>query len=174
MTAKTTKRTLLHTGKIFKMFSTDVTLDNGRKTTLDIITHPGAAAIIPVIDKDTVIMLYQYRHALGKNIWEIPAGLIEPHESASVCAKRELTEETGYIANSMEFISKIAPCPGYSNEMINIYIAKDLTETKQNLDNDEIIQVHKISFSKAFKMISAGEIVDSKTISGLFMAKSFI
>ncbi len=174
MTAKTTKKTLLHDGRIFKLFSADVTFGNGVKTNLDIITHPGAAAIVPVIDKDTVILLYQYRHALGKNIWEIPAGLIEPDESPSICAKRELTEETGYIAESMENIGKIAPSPGYSNEIIHLYIAKDLTETKQNLDSDEIIQVHKISFNKALKMISDGDIVDSKTISGLFMAKNFI
>ena len=115
-------------------------------------------------------MLKQYRHALRKYIWEIPAGTIDPQESVINCAKRELIEETGYSAKQWHKLGEMTPVPGYSDERIHIYLATDLLPAGQNLDRDEIINVHEIEFNKAMEMVNAGKIQDAKSIAGLFLA----
>ena len=172
MTMNTTinRSVTLHKGRIFRLVRENVTLENGVTIDFDIIRHPGAAAIVPLTENNTLLMIKQYRHAVGDFIWEIPAGTLDPDETPLQCAKRELIEETGFSAKTWRKLGKITPLPGYSNERIHIFLATDLTPAGQNLDIDEILHVHKISFDKAVKMIQRGEIEDGKTISGLFMA----
>ena len=171
MPAKIQDRTIIHTGRVFTMVREKVSLANGADTELEVIEHPGAAAIVPFIDTDHILMLRQYRHAVKTNLWEIPAGTLDPQESVMICAQRELVEETGYRAADWQEIGEIVPVPGYSNERIHIFLARDMTEEEQNLDEDEIIEVHRFAFDEAIAMIRRGEIQDAKTISGLFLAQ---
>jgi len=134
------------------------------------VEHPGATAIIPMLNESRIILLKQYRHALRKYIWEIPAGTIDPQESVINCAKRELIEETGYSAEKWQKLGEMTPVPGYSDERIHIYLATDLLPAGQNLDRDEIINVHEIEFKEAMEMVNAGKIQDAKSIAGLFLA----
>ena len=174
MSAKTQDRTIIHIGRVFTMVKEKVSLANGADTELEVIEHPGAAAIVPFIDTDHILMLRQYRHAVKTNLWELPAGTLDPQESVLICAQRELVEETGYRAANWLEIGEIVPVPGYSNERIHIFLARDMTEEEQNLDEDEIIEVHRFAFDEAIAMIRRGEIQDAKTISGLFLAQQFV
>lgn len=165
---------LIYKGRVFSFYSDNVTLPNGLTTNIDIIRHPGASAIVPLTAENEIILIKQYRYAAGDFIWEIPAGVLEPDETPLECAKRELIEETGYSSNKMEKLIEILPVPGYSDERIHIFLATDLVESKQNLDKDEILKVHKLKLDDVMDMISKGEITDSKTISGLCLALRFM
>ena len=167
-------RTTIHQGRVFELVSENITLENGVTTNMEFIHHPGAAAIVPMVDKDHIILIKQYRNSLREYIWEIPAGTLDAGESMLTCAKRELIEETGYSAENWIQLSEITPVPGYSDERIGLFLAKDMQAAQQNLDQDEILNVHRISFDEAFSMIRNGEIRDSKTISGLFLADNYL
>ncbi|MBF0099865.1 MAG: NUDIX hydrolase [Desulfobacterales bacterium] len=171
MSAIVNEKKIIHQARIFTLMRENVTLQNGSTVNLDIIRHPGATAIVPFLSSDTVLLLNQYRHAIGRFIWEIPAGTLDPNEDPLSCAKRELQEETGYIANTWKPLGKIVPVPGYSDECIHLYIAYDLIQGTQKLDKDEVLHVHPIHFEKALKMITTNEILDGKTITGLLLAK---
>jgi len=145
MKAITCSTNTLYKGKVFDLVSEKITLTNGNTTHMDIIRHPGASAIIPMIDRHTVILLRQYRHAIGSDIWEIPAGTLEKNETPDACAKRELIEETGYLGTQWENLGKIIPVPGYSDEIIHVFLASHLLPAQQNLDTNEIIDVYPIS-----------------------------
>ena len=160
----------LHEGRVFRLARENVTLENGVTIDLDIIHHPGASAIVPLTENDTLLMIKQYRHATGGFIWEIPAGTLDPNETPLQCAKRELIEETGFSAKAWRKLGEITPLPGYSDERIHIFLATDLAPASQDLDVDEILHVHRVSFDDAVSMVHRGEIQDGKTISGLFMS----
>ena len=168
--AQVNTRSLVKKGRVFEIFTENVTLPNGVNLDMDIIHHPGAAAIVPVLDDGTVLLLKQYRHAVGGYIWEVPAGTIDPGEDEITCAKREIIEETGYAAKEMEKLGVITPLPAYSDERIHIFLATGLTPAGQNLDDDELLTVHPQKVSKALSMIANGEITDAKTISSLYLA----
>ncbi len=161
-----------HQGRTFKLVSEKISLDNGGTTELDIIRHPGASAIVPMVNKDEIIMLKQYRHAVGGYLWEIPAGTFDGSEDPLLCAQRELREETGFIADTWHKLSEIFLVPGYSDERIHIFWASDMTPAKQQLDADEIIEVHTVKFKDALNMIHKGDIRDSKTITGICLAQN--
>lgn len=160
----------MHEGKVFRLVRENVTLENGVTIDLDIIHHPGASAIVPLTENKTLLMIKQYRHAVGDFIWEIPAGTLDPDETPLHCAKRELIEETGFSARAWQKLGEITPLPGYSDERIHIFLATNLTPASQDLDMDEILHVHRVGFDDAVDMVHRGEIEDGKTISGLFMA----
>ena len=170
MTAKINDRQIIHSGRVFNLIKENVTLDNGVTTDMEFVEHPGATAIIPMLDESRVLLLKQYRHSLREYIWEIPAGTLDPQESIMNCAKRELIEETGFSANQWQKLAEITPVPGYSDERIHIFLATDLQPAEQNLDTDEIINVHDVGFSEAIEMIETGEIQDAKSIAGLYLA----
>jgi len=170
MKTKINRQSKLHEGRVFSLVTENVTLENGVTIDLDIIRHPGASAIVPLTENKTLLMIRQYRHAVGDFIWEIPAGTLDPGEIPIDCAKRELIEETGFSANTWQKLGEITPLPGYSDERIHIFFATDLSPVRQNLDRDEILQVHEVPFDEALKMVQRGEIEDAKTLSGLFMA----
>lgn len=174
MTAKIHSSHTLFKTRVFSLVEENITLENGINTTVNIIRHPGAAGIVPMVDPDTVILIKQYRHALLDFIWEIPAGTRDPDENPLTCAKRELTEETGYMGQNWHDLGAITPVPGYSDERVHLFLAEDLTPATQNLDRDELLNVHKIPFSEALEMINTGVIQDGKTICGLYMAANYL
>ena len=170
MTTTINSRTTLHRGRVFNLIRENVTLDNGVTTDMEFVEHPGATAVIPMLNESRVLLLKQYRHSLRQYIWEIPAGTLDPQESVINCAKRELIEETGYSADQWQKLAEITPVPGYSDERIHIFLATDLQPAEQNLDTDEIINVHDVGFSEVIEMIETGEIQDAKSIAGLYLA----
>ena len=174
MTARVNDKELLYAGRVFKLMRENITLENGVSTSLDIIRHPGASAMVPIYDTNTVLLIKQYRHAVGGFIWEVPAGTLNDSEAPLECAKRELVEETGFNAETWEKLGEITPVPGYSDERIHVFLASDLRPARQNLDSDEVLSVHKIKLNDVVDMVNKGEIQDSKTISSLFMAINWL
>ena len=174
MSVKICSRTTLHQGKVYNLVRENVTLDNGVTTDVEFIEHPGATAIIPMLTQTKLILLKQYRHALREYIWEIPAGTLDPEEPITSCAKRELLEETGYSADQWQPLGTITPVPGYSDERIHIFLATNLKPAERHLDQDEIIDIHEVEFNDAIEMIKRGEIQDSKSISGLYLALNWL
>ena len=174
MSLKTNSRVTLHRGRVFRLNRENVTLAHGIAVDFDIIRHPGASAMVPLSNNRTVILIKQYRHAVGDFIWEIPAGTLDPDETPLECAKRELAEETGFLADKWEKIGEITPVPGYSDERIHLFIAANLKPTEQNLDEDEMLNVHEVEMNNAIEMIHKGVIQDGKTIAGLFMARHWL
>jgi 8-oxo-dGTP pyrophosphatase MutT (NUDIX family) len=174
MIAKINKTVTLSQGRVFDFRRENVTLENGVTVDLDIVRHPGASAIVPLFPDDTVILIKQYRHAIGNFIWEIPAGTLDPDETPIECAKRELIEESGFSANTWQRLGEIIPVPGYSDERIHIFLATDLLPSNQDLDEDEMLDIHKVKRVEAVRMIHKGLIQDAKTISGLFLAAHWL
>jgi ADP-ribose pyrophosphatase len=170
MTAKINRIMNIHEGRVFNLVRENVTLENGTTVDLDIIRHPGASAIVPVTQKGMVVLIKQYRHALGEFIWELPAGVIDKDEAPLDCAKRELAEETGFSANAWQKLCVITPAPGNTDERIHIFHATDLVPAKQHLEDDEMLHVYEMDIRDAVKMIYSGDIQDGKTIVGLLMA----
>lgn len=154
-------------GSLFSFVSEDVTLPNGSRTELGLVRHPGSTAVVPLFDDNTVLMERQYRHAVGAYLLEIPAGTMEPGELPLNCAKRELEEETGYTAQQFIELSQVLILPAYTDEKIHVYLARDLSVSRQNLDKDEIIEVVQYPIEDTLKMISAGQIADGLTILAL-------
>ena len=169
MNVQVNRRQIIQQGRVFDITLENITLPNGFTTDLEIIRHPGASAIVPLTDDDRVLMIKQYRHAVGGYIWEIPAGTLDGHEDPLDCAKRELIEETGYEASSWKCLGAVTPVPGYSDEKIHLYLAQELRPGKQHLDLDEVLEVHSLSLERILGMIAGGEIQDAKTIAGLFL-----
>lgn len=159
----------LYDGRVFRLTKERLTLPNGVTTELEVIRHPGAAAIVPLLGDNMVVMIRQYRHAAGGFLWEIPAGTMNPGENPVECARRELPEEVGYRARSFQTLGEIFPVPGYSDERIHIFLATGLTRSRQNLDVDEVLDVKLMRVEEALEMIKKGEIRDAKTIIGLFL-----
>lgn len=163
-----TKR--IYEGHIVKLRVDEVKLENGKIAKREIVEHNGATAIVPILDDGRVVLVRQYRYAAGTELLEIPAGTLEPDETPENCAKRELEEETGFRCKEMRKLIEIFLAPGYSTEKIHIYLAKGLIETKMRLEEDEKINVEKISLTTALEMVNSGRIQDAKTISGLCSA----
>ena len=155
------------TGKVLTLNIDTVTLPNGFTVDLEIVRHPGAAAVVPLKDNGMVVLIKQFRHAAGGFIYEIPAGKLHPGEDPMHCAARELEEEIGYVAGRLELLTSILTAPGFTDEVIHIYKATGMTAGRQQLDRDEVLEVLEISLEEAIKMIKAGTIRDAKTIVGL-------
>ncbi|MEB2302299.1 NUDIX hydrolase [Lysinibacillus xylanilyticus] len=162
---KTTKTTPIYDGKIVKLQVDDVTLPNGNVAKREIIKHPGAVAVIAVTDEGKLVLVEQYRKALERSIVEIPAGKLEPGEEPIVTARRELEEETGYGAQSLTYLQAFATSPGFADEIIHLFVAKDLytIENKANLDEDEFVELVEVSLEEAGQMVADERIYDAKT-----------
>lgn len=159
----------IYTGIVVNLNVDTVTLPNGLTVDLEVVRHPGAAAVVPLKDDGTVVLIRQFRHAAGGFIYEIPAGKLHPGEDPSVCAIRELEEEIGYRAGTLELLSSIFTAPGFTDEVIHIYKATGLSVGRQQLDRDEVLEVVEMSLPEAMRMILNGEIRDAKSIVGLQM-----
>jgi ADP-ribose pyrophosphatase len=156
----------LHNGKNFSFKTDKVRLPNGKETVRDVVDHPGAVAIVPVHNSE-IVLIRQYRYSIRSELLELPAGTLELGEDPYACAVRELKEETGYAASDWSKLFSAYVAPGYSNEMIHIYVAEGLTPVGSDLEDDESIEVEKFAFDKVLEMIESNEIMDAKTISGV-------
>lgn len=157
----------IYKGKVVTLNLETVTLPNGATVELEVVRHPGAAAIVPMKDDHTVILIRQFRLAAGGFIYEIPAGKLHPGEDPRLCAERELEEEIGYRAGTIEKLETFFTAPGFTDEIMHLFKATNLTKTAQNLDHDEVLEVIEISIEKAISQIQDGTIRDAKTIVGL-------
>jgi ADP-ribose pyrophosphatase len=144
-----------------------VTLPNGATVEMEIIRHPGAVAIVPLKGDGTVLLIRQYRHAAGGYIYEVPAGKLDPGEEPRDCAARELEEEIGHRASSLTPTLTFFTTPGFTDEVIHLFLATGLTPGTQNLDHDEVLEVVTMSLDEAIQRIADGTIRDAKTIIGL-------
>ncbi len=144
-----------------------VTLPNGNTVEMELIHHPGAAAIVPMKDDKTVLLIRQYRHAVGGYLLEIPAGKLDPGEDPRDCAARELEEEIGFRASSLEPVVTFFTSPGFTDEVIHIFKATGLTPGTQNLGRDEVLAVIELPLERAIAQVEDGTIRDGKTIIGL-------
>lgn len=149
-------------------------LPNGHEAGREFIVHPGASAIVALTDDGCVIFERQFRYPIQAVTVEIPAGKRDGDEDPLVCAKRELSEETGYSAEKWQKIGAIATTVGFSDEVIHLYLAQGLSLGAQHTDDDEFINLMKIPFDEAIGMIQKGEITDAKTICALLMVKNFL
>jgi len=166
-TLVSTKR--MYTGKILKLDLDTVALPNGRTTELEILRHPGASAVVPLKDDGKVVLIRQLRHAAGGFIYEIPAGKLDHQEDPIICAARELEEEVGYRAGNLTLLTSIWTAPGFTDEVIHIYLGTHLEFGKQNLDQDEVLEIVEWPLEEAMAKIVDGTIRDAKTIIGLQM-----
>jgi|TARA_B100001971_G_C18231784_1_gene564421 ADP-ribose pyrophosphatase len=162
----------IYDGQILSLQKRTIKLQSGKKTHREIVKHPSSVAIIPLIDKETVILIEQYRSALENVILEIPAGTLKHNEKPEDCARRELLEETGYQARNLKKIFVCYTTPGYSDEEMHFYLATDLTYKGKRLEEDENIKTRRIKLDKVIRMISSGTINDMKTICGISRIKS--
>jgi len=159
----------IYSGKVVTLNIDTVTLPNGVTIDLEVVRHPGAAAVVPLKDNGTVVLIKQFRHAADGFIYEIPAGKLHPGEDPKHCAARELEEEIGYQAGKLELLSSIFTAPGFTDEVIHIYKATELAKGRQNLDRDEVLEIVEVSLQEAIDMIRVGRIRDAKTMVGLQM-----
>jgi 8-oxo-dGTP pyrophosphatase MutT (NUDIX family) len=150
------------------------TLPNGLTVELPIIRHPGAAAVVALDPQNRVAMLHQYRHAVGTAIWEIPAGCRAADESGRQCAERELLEEAGVRAERWDHLGSLVTIPSICDERIELYLARGLSHTATSHEADEVIRVEWIGLARVLRMIRGGEIIDAKTIAGLFHANALL
>lgn len=167
---KTTASETVYNGKIFKVTKDSALLENGAEVQRDVVHHSGGVTVIPVNEKNEILMVRQYRYPHHKVMLEIPAGKLEPGESHYDCGKRELLEETGCTCREYKYIGEVVPTPAYVSEVIHMYMASGLEYSEQNLDDDEFLEVEKVPLEKAVEMVMNGEITDSKTQIGVLKA----
>lgn len=164
---KRLNRTLSYQGKILKVYTDQVEV-NGRESNWDYIHHNGGAAVVPVTEEGKILMVKQYRNALDRFTLEIPAGALDSvRESGMECVARELEEETGYIAKSIEWLISTNSWAAFTNEKVEIFVARDLVPSKQNFDEEESIELQTYTLDELKDKIFSGEITDSKTVAGI-------
>ncbi len=159
-------------GRIFSVTVDRVTMPNGRTVTLDMVRHPGSVVLIPMQDDGRIVLIRQYRYALDRWIWELPAGSLDAGEDAAAAAARECEEEIGLVPGRVEFVGAWYPTPGFCTEVMNYYRVSDLRERgadepPAHKDEDEDIRVHVFALDEARAMVRRGDIVDLKTAWGL-------
>lgn len=160
-------------GKFINVAVDTVKMPDGRVTTRDCVRHPGAVAVLPIFEDGTVIMVDQYRHAPAKVFTEIPAGKVEAGQSIKETAHRELEEETGLVAGKLIWVGNYYPCIGYSDEIIDFFIALNCTKTQQHLDEDELLYAKKMRFTEVIEQCASGEQKDSKTLAGMLRIRNW-
>lgn len=165
----------LYEGKLLHVFRDRVRLPDGNESEREWIDHPGAAAVLPVFEDGTALMIRQYRYPARKLFIEMPAGKFDSKdEKAEEVARRELEEETGWKAGSLHYVGHSHPCIGYSNEVIHYFVAEDLEKGTLDLQDAEFIETLRLPLEEAFSMAETGDIDDMKTVTGLFLARAFL
>ena len=158
---------LIFDGKVIRVTLDTVRLENGDTSMREVVHHHGGACIMPVTDQGEVYLVRQFRYALGEEMWELPAGKLEAGEDPFEAAKRELEEECGVTADEYIPLGCIYPTVGYDSEKIHIWIAHGLHATRQHLDEDEFLDVHKLPFDQVLQMVLDNTIRDSKTVAAV-------
>ena len=161
-------------GKMIHLRVDKVQLPDGKIATREIIEHPGAVAVVPITEDNRIIMVRQYRKPAEDFLLEIPAGKLDENEKPEFCAHRELKEETGFVSGKLEHLCSFFTTPGFSNEILHLYIAEELVEGIAKPDEDEYLSVESYPIEELLDMIFRSQIVDSKTIIGIFAAKEIL
>lgn len=174
MNAKFHEKTIttkeIYNGKVFDIIKDEVELSTGKKSIREVAMHPGGVVVVAQKDKDTILLVKQFRYPIKEVSLELPAGKLERGEDPDLAAARELEEETGFVGKTWKALGYIYTTPGFCDEKLYLYYATDLEFTKQNPDEGEIIDYFEFKIEDVFKMIKNGEINDSKTICALTRA----
>lgn len=167
-----------YSGRLIDVDVETVRLPNGERVELELIRHPGAAAVVPLLSDPTaadpaVLLLRQFRHAAGGTIWEIPAGTLKANEAPEECARRELTEETGATADKIEYLTTIYTTPGFTDEKIHLFMASGIRAGEPSREAGELIETEVRPMSRILEMIRDGDICDAKSIVGLLYVAGY-
>ena len=169
------KSDVIFQGKVFNTIVNQIEYDSGNKAVREVAEHPGGAVVVPLTNEGKIVMVTQHRFPMNEILLELPAGKLNKDEDPFICAIRELEEETGYKSENVKELGSIYTTPGYSTEKLWIYLAKDLQEGIHNREEGEYgMQVIELSPEEVEEKIYKGEIVDGKTICGIYLAKQFI
>ncbi len=161
-------------GRVISVSVEDVVLPNGETMKLERVHHPGGAVVVALNEKKELCLLKQYRHIVGDRIWELPAGKIDDGESPDITARRELLEEAGVEAKRWEKLGHAYSSPGLFEEILHFYLATDLEQKSPNFDSHEIIEIHWMPLDRAFEMLDRGDIVDGKSMIGLYRLRQIL
>jgi len=169
----------IYTGRVVRLDVDTVRFPDGSTGQLELIRHPGAAAIVPCASDPpgadpTILLIRQYRYATGGQLWEIPAGTLDAGEDPEACARRELMEETGVTAARLQRLTSIWTTPGFTNEVIHLYLATGLTTGEPSRERDEFIEVVPQPLSRVLALIREGEIRDAKTVVAILYMAAFV
>ena len=170
---KRINRELKYSGTMIEIYTDTISVPNGNVVHWDFVKHNGAAAVVPITDDGKVVMVRQFRNALDRETLEIPAGGLDSLDEPTLdAAARELEEETGYKSNDLVFLITVATTVAFCNEKIDIYLARNLIQSKQHLDEDEFVEVEEYTVDELVDMIYAGKINDAKTIAAILAYKN--
>lgn len=169
----------VHTGRVLHLDLDRVRFPNGSEGVLEMVRHPGAAAVVPFLDPPTdpdprVLLIRQFRHAANGWMWEVPAGTLEPGEPVEACAARELAEEAGCTARELRRLTAIHTTPGFTDEVIHLFLATGLVRGRTAHEADEFVEVHERRWSEVGRMIRSGEVADGKTLVTLLYVQCFL
>lgn len=171
---KTVSSTPVFRGQLLDVYQDEVILPDGKTSIREYIRHPGAAVMVPLLEKDRLILLRQFRYALDQVLVELPAGKLDPGEDPEATASRELAEETGYASRRLTRLGIIHPCIGYSDEQIVVFIAEDLMRLKAEGESDEFVEPFELTLPEALAWIENGKITDVKTIIALYWVERYL
>ena len=168
-----------YAGRVINLDVDTVRFPDGSTGQLEMVRHPGAAAVVPFLDDPVapdprVVLLHQFRHAAGGYIWEVPAGRLDPGETALACARRELLEETGMTAAELRPLTSVFTTPGFTDEKIHLFLASGLQEGQHRREADEFLELHTKRWSEILGMLGAGTIQDGKTLAALMFVECFV
>jgi ADP-ribose diphosphatase len=158
----------VYEGRLLHVLKDRVRLPDGSESSREYIVHPGAVVIVPLFDNGDLLLERQHRYPLRRDFIEFPAGKFDPGEDELTCARRELQEETGYSAESFEYLTTVYPCIGYADERLVFYLAQGLALGRENRDRDEFLEILRVPFDQAMDWLRQGLICESKTVVGLF------
>lgn len=164
------ERKTIFEGHVVKLYLDQVRLPNGKPAGREVVLHGGAVGIVPLEPDGRVTMVRQYRHATGEYLLEIPAGKLDPGESPEFCAARELIEEVGLAAGRLIKLSEFYTSPGFSNEVLHLYLALDLEPREAVPEEDEFLEIESMELEEALEAVSRLEIRDAKTVAGIALA----
>lgn len=162
--------TVRYRGRMLEVREDEVRLPDGNTARREYVVHPGAAVILPIFDDWSILLERQFRYPVGRHFYELPAGKLEPGEPHLETARRELLEETGYAATEWTRLCSLHPCIGYSDEVVEVFVARGLTFTERNLDDEEFLETLVVPLDEALDWIRQGRITEVKTQMALFWA----
>ncbi len=171
---KVLKSERLYVGKVFNLLVDHIEYPSGNRGKREVAEHPGGAVAVPILANGDIVLIRQFRYPMKKFLFELPAGKLDPNEDPEHCARRELEEETGFVSSSWEKLTAMYTTPGFCDELLHIYLARDVRESSkgQKLEEGEMnLTVEIVPFPKAVSMIEHGEIVDGKSICGILLAE---
>lgn len=168
------KVTPVFTGRVLQVNVEEVRLPNDHVATLDMVHHPGGAAIVALDDTGRICLVRQYRHAANGYIWEIPAGKIDHQEPPLQTAQRELEEEAGRRAREWRSLGDFLPSPGFLTEVVHLFLATGLTEVSNRLEASEVLEAHWLPFEQVMQMAQSGELRDGKSLAALLRVAAYV